>query len=95
MPYSGTITGWEIMADVSGSIVIDVWKDTYANYPPTIANTIAGTEKPTLSSQTKNQDLTLTTWTTTVSEGDIIKFNVDSSSTVNKVYLTIYINKTS
>lgn len=95
MPYSGTITGWAIQADVSGSIVIDVWKDTYANYPPTVADSIAGSEKPTLSSQIKNQDLTLTTWTTAVSEGDIIKFNVDSSSTVNKVYLTIYINKTS
>jgi len=95
MPYSGVITGWEIMADVSGSIVIDVWKDTYANYPPTIADTIAGTEKPTLSSQIKNQLLTLSSWTTAVSEGDIIKFNVDSSSTVNKVYLTIYITKTS
>ena len=95
MPYSGIITGWSIAADVSGSIVIDVWKDTYTNYPPVVGDSIAGTEKPTLSSQIKNQDLTLTTWTTAVSEGDIIKFNVDSSSTVNKVYLTIYINKTS
>ncbi len=93
IPYSGTITGWDILADQSGSIVIDVWKDTYANFPPTVADSIAGTEKPTLSSQQKNQDNTLTSWTTSVNAGDIIAFNVDSASTVTKVNLTIKITK--
>jgi hypothetical protein len=93
IPYSGTITGWTILADQSGSCVIDVWKDTYANYPPTLADTISGTEKPTLSSAIKNQDLTLTTWTTSVTAGDIIAFNVDSASTVTRVHLYIDITK--
>lgn len=91
IPYSGTITGWELVANTSGSIVIDVWKDTYANFPPTVADTIAGTEKPTLSSATKNQDLTLSTWTTTVTAGDYLRFNVDSASTVTRVHLSIQI----
>jgi hypothetical protein len=91
VPYACTITGWEITADVSGSIVIDVWKDTYANYPPDVSDTIAGTEKPTLSSATKNQDLTLTTWTTAVSAGDYIKIKVDSVATVTKVSLSIIV----
>ena len=69
--------------------VIDVWKDTFANYPPTVADTIAGSEKPTLSSQISNQDLNLTTWTTSVLAGDIIAFNVDSVSTVTKINLSI------
>lgn len=89
MPYSGTITEWTLIADVSGSIVIDVWKDTYANHPPTVADTIAGSEKPTLSSATKNQDTTLSTWSTAVTAGDIIRFNVDSVSTVTLVVLSI------
>lgn len=91
IPYSGTITGWEIVADTSGSIVIDVWKDTYANFPPTVADTIAGTEKPTLSAATKNQDTSLSTWTTTVTAGDYLRFNVDSVSTVTRVHLSIMI----
>lgn len=95
IPYNGTITGWELAADVSGSIVIDVWKDTYANFPPTVADTIAGTEKPTLSSATKNQDTTLTTWTTTVTAGDWIRFNVDSASTVTRVSLSIMVDASS
>ena len=93
IPYSGTITGWTILSDQTGSCVIDVWKDTYANYPPTVADTIAGSEKPTLSSAIKNQDLSLSTWTTSVTAGDIIAFNVDSASTVTRVTLTIKITK--
>lgn len=89
MPVAMTITGWTLVADASGSIVIDVWKDTYANFPPTVADTIAGSEKPTLSSAQKNQDTTLSTWTTSVAQGDILGFNVDSATTVTKVWLTI------
>ncbi len=90
VPYDMTITGWDITADQSGSIVIDVYKDTYANFPPDSSDSIAGTEKPTLSSAQKNQDTSLSSWTTSVSAGDYIKINVDSASTVTKVYLTIY-----
>lgn len=94
VPFAGTITRWDLVADQVGSIVLDVWKDTYANYPPTVADTIAGTEKPTLSSAIKNQDTTLSTWTTSVAAGDVIAFNVDSASTVTKVTLTLWVTPT-
>ncbi len=94
VPYGMTITGWDILSDASGSIVVDVWKDTYANYPPTVSDTIAGTEKPTLSTATKNQDASLSSWTTTVTAGDIIGFKVDSATTVTRVHVIIYGSKT-
>lgn len=94
IPFACTITGWSIMGNASGSIVVDVWKDTYANFPPTVADTIAGSEKPTLSSAQKNQDLTLTTWTVAVAAGDILAFNVDSAATVIRVTLIINVLKT-
>jgi len=93
VPFDCTITGWTLVADQSGSIVIDVWKDTYANFPPTVADTIAGTEKPTLSSVQKNEDSNLTTWTTAIAAGDVIGFNVDSASTVTRVTLTLKITR--
>lgn len=89
IPYTGTITQWTLVADQSGSIVIDVWKDTYANYPPTVADTIAGSEKPTLSTATKNQDTNLTTWATAVTAGDTVRFNVDSVTTVTRATLVV------
>ena len=89
VPFAMTITGWTLVAKESGSIVIDVWKDTYANFPPTVADTIAGTEKPTLSSAQKNQDTSLSTWTTAVAAGDVLGFDVSSATTVTQVTLTI------
>jgi hypothetical protein len=93
IPYAGTITGWQLVGTPSGSMVVDVWKDTFANFPPTVADTITGSEKPTLSSSTAAEDLALSTWTTGVATGDIMAFNVDSSSTLTNATLTIFITK--
>ncbi|GAI79224.1 unnamed protein product, partial [marine sediment metagenome] len=85
IPFACTIKGWTILADVSGSIVVDVWKDTYAAFPPAVGDTIAGSEKPTISGAQKGQDLTLTTWTTAIAAGNILAFNVDSCATITRV----------
>ncbi len=94
VPYDCEIQGWTLAADQAGSIVIDVWKDTYANFPPTSADTITGTEKPTLSSSQTNQDLSLTTWNTLLNRGDWLRFNVDSALTVTRVTLSLRVRKT-
>jgi hypothetical protein len=94
IPRTGTVTGWEVVADVSGSLVVDVWKDTYANFPPTIADTIAGSEKPTLSAAQKAQDLTLSTWTTTLVVGEYLAFKVDSAATITWAAVTLIIDPT-
>ena len=38
IPNNSVITAWYIYADQSGSIVVDMWKDTWANHPPTAAD---------------------------------------------------------
>lgn len=76
-------------ASVSGSVVVDLWKDTYANFPPTVADTITASAKPTLSSAIKSQDATLTGWTTSVAAGDYIIARVDSATTVKQIILTL------
>ena len=95
IPFDCTVLAWDIVADTSGSIVVDIWKDTYSNFPPTIADTVTGSEKPTLSSASKNQDLTLTTWTTAFTKGDWLRFNVDSITTVTRVTVVIRVKRTS
>lgn len=54
IPWPGRIDCWTLEADATGSIVLDIWKDTFANYPPTVADTIITAGKPTLSSVRKN-----------------------------------------
>lgn len=93
-PFNATVGGWTILADTTGSIVVDVWKDSYGNFAPTIADSISGSEKPTLASAQKNQDLSLTSFVTTVAAGDIWAFNVESVTDVKKVTIAFRFNKT-
>ncbi len=92
--FAGTITQVTMVTDQTGSIVVDVWKDTYANFPPTDADSITASAPVTISSATKAQDATLTGWTTAISAGDVLGFNVDSASTVTKATLTIKVTCT-
>jgi len=91
--FNAEILGWTILADVVGDIVVDVWRDSYGNFEPTVGDTIAGTEKPTLSAAKKNQNLTLASFNKTVTQGDIWAFNVDSVADVTKVTLAFRFNK--
>lgn len=97
VPFNCTVLGWDIVADASGTIQVDIWKDTYANFPPTVADTITGTEKPALSSAQKNQDTALSSWNTTLTRNDWLRINVDSSpapATVTRVTIAIRVKRT-
>lgn len=94
IPIPGTITKWRLVADQSGSCVIDLWKDTYGNFPPTVGDTITGSDKPTLSSSQKAESTALTGWTTSIQAGDVVGFNVVSATNVTRVNLFIEYTKT-
>jgi len=88
IPSACTIKGWVITADQSGSAVVDVLRSTYAGFPST--SSIAGSDKPTLSSAQKNHDTTLTGWgSTAINADDIIQFNLNSVTTVTRINVTI------
>lgn len=91
VPFNCTVTGWTILGDQTGSIVVDLWQDIYANFPPTVADTITGANKPTLTSQSKNQNNSIS-WTLT--KDSIIRVNVDSATTVQLVSLNLNVTKT-
>lgn len=91
VPFDCTITKVRLLADVSGSIVLDIWNDTYANFPPTVADTITASAKPTLSAAQKSEDATLTGWSKDLSAGNILEINVDSASTITKVFMDLFV----
>lgn len=84
IPFDCIITGWDIRSDISGNVVVDVKRSGVS---------LAGTEKPTLSGATSNQDLVLSTWTTSLLAGDVIEFVIDSASTLTRATLTMLITK--
>ena len=91
IPVTGTIQSARLLADQTGSVVIDVWKDTFANYPPTDADSITASAPPTISSDDNSEDTTLTGWTTSVTAGDVLGFNVDSVTDIQRVTLELEI----
>jgi len=94
VPFACTITKATLLADTSGSIVVDIWKDGYSSYPPTGGDSITASAKPTISAATKAQNSTLTGWTTSISAGDTLRFNVDSASTITRVTVILDVTKT-
>jgi hypothetical protein len=91
--FDCTILSATALADQSGSIVVDVWKDTYANFPPTDADSITASAPVTISTATKSTDSTLTGWTTTITAGDILRFNVDSITTCERVTVALKVRR--
>jgi len=91
VPYNSTPKSWDLFANVSGSLSVDVRRSTYENWVTAagVTTSIVGSEKPTLSSVSKNQDTNLTTWSG-LSAGDVLVFWVDATpATVNSALLSI------
>jgi hypothetical protein len=91
-PFACVISKVTLLADQTGSIVVDIWKAPFASYPPTVANTITGSALPTISASTKGQLTTLTGWTTAIAAGDCLRFNVNSVATVARVAVCLEVN---
>jgi hypothetical protein len=89
IPVAHTLIRWRILSSVLGSIVFDVWRDTFANYPPTVADTISSS-KPTLSSASSAEDATITDWTEVGAAGDVYIVNVDSVTSCTDVVLELW-----
>lgn len=88
-----TINSWYILAPIAGSVVIDIWKvsgSTYLNGTvPTVANTITGTDVPTLSSATSAYSLALTGWTKQINQNDVLVINLSSVTNLTSVSLIL------
>ena len=93
IPFNCTIDRWTITADQSGSITIDINKSTYSGYPTTTSITASAT--PAISSAQKAQSSTLTGWTTSLSAGDIVEFEVDATPTsITLATISLKVTKT-
>lgn len=83
IPFNMTITAGRLFADLTGSIQVDIYKSNYAGYPPVVGNSITGGNPLKIISAKNSEDTTLSGWTTSVSAGDILAFNVDSCSVIH------------
>lgn len=84
IPFRCTISGVRMFADQAGTIAVDLRKDSYANYPPTAGDSIVASAPPTITADDQSVDTTLTGWTTSISQGDVLLAIVTSTSGVIK-----------
>jgi hypothetical protein len=96
VPFSCKITGWTILADADASMVVDIKSVLPATWPADSTSTasIAGTDKPTLSSKKIAKSVALTGWTTAVAEGTLIEFVVDSCTTITRATVQLHFVRT-
>jgi hypothetical protein len=95
VPFACTIKKWRLLstdaAATAGDIKIDVWKDTYANYPPDNTDSITNGNEPAIpASGNAAESAALGGWlSVAISAGDILGFNVDSCTTITRASLTL------
>ena len=98
-PYYGTISQATLLADQTGTIVVNVYKCTQLQYDggvthPTVGDKITSSTPPTITGSTKSQDNTLSGWTTIFNAGDIFGFNVDSTSgVIQRVLISLRVTR--
>lgn len=99
VPYAGTINGWYIDSDVSGSGTLGVRSVAFASYTGTsgysgYTDVTGGGTAPVITSATNAIFSNLTSWVTSVTAGQIFCFQLSSvtTSTVIDVYLQVLAN---
>jgi len=85
----GSMKGTPITGQSSGSAVVDVWKKALASGDPDDANSITASAPLTMSSAVYSQNSTLTGWTKTLAQNDVLRFNVDSCTNLRRLAISL------
>lgn len=99
VPFNGVITEAFMLADVTGSIIVNIWKCTYGLFDggithPVASDSITSGAPPTLSSQVSSANPNLFGWNTGVSMGDVLAFQVPTASaSITRVTLSLQISR--
>ena len=84
---ASTITGWKLFCEPSSSVTLDVLKSNKTK--PSAANSITGSAAPAITNNQYTESTTLTGWTTSVVEGDILVLKVVSNTAASYIQLEL------
>jgi hypothetical protein len=93
IPYNGTLTSWSMVADQAGACTIAVSKSTFAGFPPTspvysVNPAIPATNQTATNAGAYNPGMS------TITAGDVLKFDISGITIITWVNLKIDITKT-
>jgi len=97
VPYNSTITGATMVIAPSGSLTVDIWRCSYAQFDggvthPVLADSITGGNPLIISSGTKVTS-NLGSWGTSLNQGDVLAFNISSVASATQATITLYLNR--
>lgn len=99
--FKGTIADAELYITTPGAtsdwaLTVDVWKDHSTDFPPTSDDYITGSAKLIASTATGQfANITISSWTTALTAGDVLRFAVESVTTVKKATAKLTVNRSS
>jgi len=98
--FNCTLVSWTLVGKTAGAIKLDVWRCTYAQYDdsthPVDGDSICNGHEPEIvATGVKAQDLNLGDWAdVTLTQGDILRVNVDSCTDMIRCTLNFRVLKT-
>lgn len=98
IPFNCTITDYQVISDTSTTTTVDVWKSSYSDYDggathPVNGDSITASAPIAITAATKHQDSTLTGWSTSLTKGDVLYFNVDANDNATKIQINLNVTK--
>lgn len=99
VPAACTITSVVALADVSGSVAVEVRRCTYTNFDaggthPVTGDKISASAPVTISGATKSKDSTLTGWTLALAADDVLELVVTGSpATIKRLTIDFVVTR--
>lgn len=94
VPTWTKILGWSIVADIAGSISIDIWRlpltAHLADVLPSAVDSICNGNYPTISAAAAAASNAIPTWAIMLNQNDVLTLNVRSVNAVMRANLTLY-----
>jgi hypothetical protein len=89
----GTIQSCVMLADQTGSAVVDIWRCTYGQFDagsthPVAGDKITSSAPPTITSAVKSTNA-LTGWSLSVTNGDVIAWSVTACTNITKLDISV------
>jgi hypothetical protein len=101
VPYAGTIVGWAVVADVVGSLTMEIDKKASSAPPAAPSEPNTTTDKISASAPVALAAAVsasagvagVSTWANAVAQWDVFGFNLTAAATWKRATVTIYIQK--
>lgn len=93
-PYNCTITKVRVLADQSSNTTVDVWNDSYANFPPTDADSLFdAAAEPALAGTVKAEVTSFDGGEDSIAQGDITMIRVDANDSATLLSITFEVTR--